>query len=102
MKVILTPTAQRELEAIGDYIALDNPRQADRFLGELLGTCQRLSEFPKRFPLVDRYETHAIRRCLHGNYLIFYRIEPELVRILHILHGASDYGELISGEQTDL
>ena len=97
MKVILTPAAQLDIEAIGDFIARDNPLRAESFTGELLEKCAGLSEFPERFPLVSRYGQLGVRRCLHGSYLIFYRIEPDLVRVLHILHGASDYGALFDG-----
>ena len=96
MKVILTPAARRDIEDIGDYIAQDNPQRAESFTDELLGRCASLAEFPERFPLVHRYGRSAVRRCLHGSYLIFYRVEPELVRVLHVLHAATDYGETIA------
>lgn len=95
MKVILTPQAERDLEAIGDFIARDNPERAESFVRELLHACLGLSDFPERFPAIDRYGPANVRRCLHGNYLIFYRAEADLVRILHILHGAVDYDGLL-------
>jgi plasmid stabilization system protein ParE len=44
---------------------------------------------------VPRYEHWGIRRCVHGNYLIFYRVREESVDIVHILHGATDYESLL-------
>jgi toxin ParE1/3/4 len=98
MKVILTPKAEGELEQIGDFIADDNPERADSFVRGLLDRCASLADYPARFPVVGRYHAYLIRRCLHGNYLIFYRIEPDLVRVIHILHGAVDYGPLLEAE----
>lgn len=46
----------------------------------------------------DRYERHGIRRRVHGNYLIFYRVETAKVVIVHILHGAIDYGAILFGD----
>ncbi|MCB2050421.1 MAG: type II toxin-antitoxin system RelE/ParE family toxin [Novosphingobium sp.] len=95
MIVHLTAEAERDLEAIGDYIAQDNPARALGFLRELRAKCLKLAEMPERFPLVPRYETSGVRRCNHGNYLIFYRVEPDKVTVLHILHGARDYGAIL-------
>jgi plasmid stabilization system protein ParE len=54
-------------------------------------------KFPRRFPILTRAGRGEVRKCTHGNYLIFYRIEPDLIRALHILHGAVDYGPLLEG-----
>ncbi len=91
MIVTITEEAERDLEAIGDFIALDDPVRALGFISELREKCLTLAELPERFPLVARFEAQAVRRRVHGNYLIFYRIEQEQVAVLHILHGAQDY-----------
>ncbi len=91
MIVELTRQAQQDLERIGDHIALDSPDQAFRFIRDVREKCLGLAEMPERFPLVPRYEASGIRRRGYGNYLIFYRIEADKVRVIHILHGAQDY-----------
>ena len=91
MIVRFTAQAERDLEAIGDYIAADNPAAALRFVIELRDASLGLSDYPARFPLVPRYESSGVRRRVHGRYLIFYRIESDAVTILHILNGAMDY-----------
>lgn len=54
---------------------------------------------PKRYPLVPRHQSDDIRRRVHGNYLIFYRIiGPAAVEVIHVLHGAMDYERLLSPE----
>jgi plasmid stabilization system protein ParE len=45
--------------------------------------------------LVPRYEKHDIRHRVHGNYLIFYRVEAGKVIVIHILHGAMDYAKVL-------
>lgn len=96
MIVQISAEAERDIEAIGDYIARDSPRRALTFLRELRGKCLGLADMPERFPLVPRYEAAGVRHRVHGNYLIFYRVEPEKVVILHILHGARDYDAVLS------
>ncbi len=45
---------------------------------------------PERFQLVPRYEHTQIRRRVHGEYLIFYRLAEQVADILHILRGAAE------------
>jgi toxin ParE1/3/4 len=91
MIVVLTAAAEADLEAIGDWIAADNPNRALSFIEELHRCCQTLGTAPRRYPLVPRYKAVGIRRRVHRDYLIFYRISGKTVEILHILHGAQDY-----------
>ena len=44
---------------------------------------------------MPRYEHWGIRRCVHGNYLIFYRVREDAVDIVHVLHGAMDYESML-------
>lgn len=91
MRIVFANTAEQDLEAIGDYIAQQNPGRAVTFVLELRERCIGLANMPKRFPLLRRHHSAGIRRCVHGSYLIFYRIESERIEILHVLHGATDY-----------
>ena len=90
MIVEITATAEADLEAIGDYIAHDNPVRAATFIRELYQCCMELADMPLAWPIVARYEQHGIRRRVHGRYLIFYRISPERITVLHVLNGAMD------------
>lgn len=95
MKVELSAEAEYDLVAIADHIARDNSLRALTFLRELRDKCLGLASFPEAFPLVERYADLGIRRRVHGRYLIFYRIEPDRVIVLHVRHGASDYLPLL-------
>ncbi len=90
--------AESDLEQIADYIARDNPWRALSFVRELRGKCEDLADSPNGFGLVPRYEHHGVRRRVHGNYLIFYRVENAKVVIIHVLHGATDYGAILLGD----
>ena len=95
MKVLFAPAAALELQKIGEYIAKGNPVRATTFIDELVDRCYTLTESPRRYPLVPRYEHWGFRRCVHGNYLIFYRVREEAIDIVHVLHSASDYESLL-------
>ena len=95
MIVVVTEAAAGDLEAIGDYIAQDKPARALSFIQELRARCEALADHPHRFPFAPRYEASGIRRCVHGNYLIFYRVTADAVEIVHILPGAMNYEPLL-------
>lgn len=95
MIVLISAEAERNLEEIGDYIARDEPHRAVTYVRQLRAKCLALADFPGRFPLVPRYADEGIRRCIHGDHLIFYRVERDRVVVLHVLHGARDYTALL-------
>lgn len=90
MKVVFTDAAEADIETIGDYIALSNPSRAVSLIREIRVKCLSLHDAPHAFPLLPNQQASGIRRRVHGNYLIFYRVGPEAVEILHVLHGARD------------
>lgn len=98
MIVVISDEAEAEIEQIGDYIALDNPRRALSYVQELRERCERLAALPERFPLIPRYEALGVRRMPIGDYLVFYRVRTDHVVVLHVLHGATDYEKLLFPE----
>lgn len=98
MIVELTATAETDLEAIGDYIARDNPARAVSFVRELHRSCMDLADMAEAYQVVPGHEHHGIRRRVHGRYLIFYRIREDRVTILHILGSAMDVEAILFPE----
>jgi toxin ParE1/3/4 len=98
MKVVVTEAAYADLLRIGHAIRKDNPSRADTFVEELFERCQRLSYMPRAFPLLPRWEDSGVRRRPHGDYLIFYQITADTVEVLHVLHGAMDYENILFPE----
>jgi toxin ParE1/3/4 len=98
MTLFFSAEARADLVRIGDYIARDNPLRALSFVEELEGRCKAILARPSAYPLVPRHESTGIRRAVHGNYLIFYRIAPEAVAIVHVLSGAMNVEALLFPE----
>jgi addiction module RelE/StbE family toxin len=97
MRVVITAAAKADLLAIRRYIGADNSTRAVSFVEELLDRCLALADTPRAYPLVPRYERFGIRRCVHGNYLIFYRLQPEQIEVIHVLQGARDIEAVLFG-----
>ena len=89
------PEAHADMARIAEFIAQTNPSRAVAILIEFRRQCARLREMPRRFPLVPRFEGSGIRRCVHQNYLIFYRVTEAQVDVLHVFHGAMDYETIL-------
>lgn len=97
MRCIFSDLAETDLEAIGDYIAQDNPARALSFVQELRSHSQRLTNAPKR-AIVDWIDGMPVRIAPHGNYNIYFSfIEDEgIIYIMHIRHGSRQKPELTS------
>jgi toxin ParE1/3/4 len=96
--VVITAEAEADLEQIATSIAAQSVEIALNFVQKLREKCESLADTPSGYPLVPRHEHLGVRRRPFGNYLIFYRVGPEIVEVVHILHGARDYEPLLFPE----
>lgn len=85
----ISPLAEQDMEAIGDFIAQDNPRRALTFIAELRKQCGRIATAPNAYRLRPELGDH-IRSFAYGNYVIFFQENPEGLCIARVLHGAMD------------
>ncbi len=89
MRVRFSRRSEHDLEEIADYIALDSPVNAARFIRRLRKCCTKLGLFPNanrpRFDLVENMRSVAFER-----YTIFYHVGKKEILIARILHSARD------------
>ena len=83
----LRPKAVEDLEAIGDFIAADDPARAVSFVDELLAVCARIVERPRAFRRRDDLAA-GLRQAVHGRYLILFTLGDEGIVIERFVHGA--------------
>ena len=96
-KYVISPLAAQDMEAIGDYIAQDNPHRAITFIAELRSQCDRIAESPQACR--SRPEMgENIRSSAYGNYVIFFQDAPDGLSIARVLHGAMDAGSRFQKE----
>ncbi len=85
--------AAADIEAIGEFIAQDNPDRAVTFVEELRARCRE----PADFPLASAARPDLgddLRMAMFGRYLIFYRLDENVLEIRRVLHSARDLGDL--------
>lgn len=99
MKLGISPLAEQDIEAIGDYIAQDNPVRAVSFTEELFQQCLLIAESPVIYK--ERPELgHSVRTCAYGRYLIVFRVLDMEVRVERLLHGSRDIITMFSEQET--
>lgn len=86
----ITRVAERDIEAIWDYIADDNPENASAFIMRLETQIEMLEQFPERCPLIPENEFlgSAYRHLLFGSYRTIFRISGQSVIIMRVIHGS--------------
>jgi toxin ParE1/3/4 len=93
----LTLLAQQDLRAIHDYIAVNNPKTAKRYIGALKEKCQNLADTPGIG--IARQEYHGLYKFPVGDYLIFYRTGQNGIEVIRILHGSRDIEAVFNQNQ---
>jgi toxin ParE1/3/4 len=84
-EVIWTEPALSDLEAIADYIALDNPGAAAELVVRILEHVGQLSEHPRSGSALTELPGWRYRQILEPPCRAIYRQEQDLVFILHVV-----------------
>ena len=88
MRVDFTVAARADLQAIGDWIAFDNPARALTFIDELEQRALTLAQLPMRNPVARDTKRGPLRKCVHGRYQIYYLVLPDSIEIVSVRHSA--------------
>ena len=87
MKIIWSPLAIDRAAEIAEYIALDKPAAADKWITTIFSKVEQLASSPEIGRVVPEIEDEQFRELIYENYRIVYRIEKKQVSILTIRHG---------------
>lgn len=94
MRIRRLPQAIRDVDEIWEWIAADNIRAADRLGARIAETTDRLADFPESG--TPRSELGpGLRSLVVGHYLVLYRVGPDSVDIVRVVHGARELRALI-------
>lgn len=96
MKILWTRPALRHLSEARAYVAVDNPRAAERQIQRIELSANRL----RAFPMMGRQGVRAGTRELpipDTPYMLVYRAKEEAIEVLAVLHGARNWKSRITG-----
>jgi plasmid stabilization system protein ParE len=90
LRVKLTATAHAELDEACAWIANDSPQHAATFRRGVQAAVASLTTFPRRLPLAAESASFGreIRQLVQGSYRLLFEIDGNVVRVLHVRHGA--------------
>ncbi len=92
MNVVWTRPAARDLELIGDYIARENPRAADRIVRRIRDRTRDLADYPL-LGRTGRVENTRELVVPTTPFIVVYRVNDDSVEILAVFHGARRWPE---------
>ncbi|WP_127347366.1 type II toxin-antitoxin system RelE/ParE family toxin [Pseudidiomarina mangrovi] len=84
-EVVWTESALQELDAIAEYIALDNPAAASDLVKEVFGKTERLENFPKSGRIPPELPDSVYREVVVPPCRIFYREDEQRVFVLYVM-----------------
>ena len=84
-EVIWTEPALLQLDAIAEYIALDNPLAARKLVEEVFAKTQRLEDFPKSGRTPPELPNSVYREVVLSPCRVFYREDGNQVLILYVM-----------------
>ncbi len=90
MECVFSQRAEDDLDAIAEFIAVDNPARALSYIRDMRARCDTITQLPGAAMIVDRIDDVPVRKVNFGNYRIYYTwlADQDVVFILHIRHMA--------------
>lgn len=98
MFIRLLPAAEDDLENIFDFLYSESRQAAIGFLEKFEVVIDRLKEFPHlgRVPGNLHWSKSGYRFYIMGSYIIYYKIEAEVIMVFRIFHGSKDYESILN------
>lgn len=87
MRAVWSPLALDKASEIIDYISLDNPSAAKRWLNTVFEKVEQLISSPELGRIVPEIADSQFREIIYGNYRIIYHLGLKTISILTIRHG---------------
>ena len=88
MKVHWTKNAINHLANIYEYIGLNSPTYAKRTVDKITRRSMQIADHPYSGRKVLEYDAEDIRELIEKPYRIIYRIKPNQIDVVAVIHGA--------------
>lgn len=91
MTILWTDVAAQDLADISAFIAKDSPHFARKVVEQIFEAVETIPGFPKRGRIVPELGDPRFRELLLGNYRVMYRLHPDAVHLLAVIHGRRNF-----------
>jgi toxin ParE1/3/4 len=85
VEIVWTEPALRDLDAIADYIALDNPDAARQLVRRVFQHIEQLAQHPESGSRPPELKGKRYRQIVEAPCRVFYRIDDGHVYILYVM-----------------
>ncbi|MFM8789965.1 MAG: type II toxin-antitoxin system RelE/ParE family toxin [Chthoniobacterales bacterium] len=86
-RIIWTEPALQDLDGIADYISLDKPAAASKFVRRVFARIEQLADQPKSGSVPAELKGTQYRQLVIPPARIFYRAQHEVVYIVYVMRG---------------
>ena len=86
-RIVWTEPALQDLDEIADYISLDKPAAASKFVHRVFARIEQLASHPKSGVVPAELRGTQYRQLVIPPVRIFYRAQKEVVYIVHVMRG---------------
>jgi toxin ParE1/3/4 len=103
VNIVWTERSVASLEAIGDFIAIDDPKAAARWLARLVKRTEAIAALPHGGRIVPEVGRDDVREVFVRTYRIVYQVREDAIYILTVFNGRrllheSDLDDLIDDD----
>ena len=84
-EIVWSEPALADLDAIADYIALENPVAASELIGCIFGHVEQLADHPESGSRPQELRRSRYRQIVEPPCRVFYRYDGRKVFILHVM-----------------
>jgi addiction module RelE/StbE family toxin len=83
--IVWSEPALADLDAIADFIALDNPKAASDLVRRVFGHIEQLRDHPESGPRPPELRGWRYRQIVEPPCRVFYRYESDTVYVVHVM-----------------
>lgn len=100
-EIIWTDPALSDLDAIADYIALDNPQAARQLVQRIFQHVEQLTDHPKSGSKPQELKGWRYRQIVESPCRVFYRQDGDRIYILYVMRAERllDSSHLVSRDK---
>lgn len=96
MRVDWSDPARDDLDDLVRHISRDSAFYARLFAERIVLSTRALGSFPESGRVIPEAEDRTLREIIVQGYRVMYRLEPNRVPILAVMHGRRDVGGMPS------
>lgn len=98
MRIVFTPRALRQLEALHDYLSdKAGNRIADAYVGRIVAACRKLATYPVRGTRRDHVLPGLRTIGFERRATIAFMVGEDIVLIEGVFHGGQDFETMLRG-----